>query len=207
MEADIEMSLTKEILAALPQTQDDAMSSQEIFEVCKGAEDKNQIAKLLSGLFIAKKIHRTTNALGRSQYWLAQKTSAHTTEVLSVMASASKPITEEKEMHIPQFLLKTDEVATDESVNEKPHAYQKMKDIQEEILADYDEVEQLQNKIDKFDEERFAHLSNTPFKVAITSDGTIMLFGVQYIPVELTPAQSKILCDFIGNADLEGLMV
>ena len=270
MEAENDMSITQELLAAMPTTQADAMTSQELFNVCKGAETANQIAKLLSALHGRGQAHRSQNAAGKNQYWL--KKQPYNGPVISYkdVPSIASVLDGEISHNIPQFLRKTEDLDAADSVDENLGAdANSCKEIKIKVIENPPKTQikfglnpidddliisqtstannRIDDKLDMADltpidkkphtefvpntiikgldnafsatvdikqmnDVELSSLIKTaietpPFKVAITSQGTIMLFGLEYQPIELTPAQSKTLCNFITSADIEALLV
>ena len=204
------MSLTQEILAALPATKSNAMTSVKIFNVCKGAENSNQIAKLLSQLFGQHKLNRNTNAAGKYQYWLKENISQQTSietqtpennrieiePILDLNKTANAKTFESVKAHFDaiddEILIKA---ATAETVNL----------LKTKLEAMQTDIPSILKKSDGMDIRPFKSLL-PDFKVGITSEGTILIFGINYEAIELSAEQSKVLCNFVGNSKLSGLI-
>ena len=204
---EIDMSIANDILKILKDkcifSENEAINARQLFDYCKRATSVEDVAKNLSALFLQGKILRLKPLVGSFEYWLLQadteKSLEKTTKVLAVKAVEEKFFKDNSDPALAtvnrpsicvEYKLQTsaDDLAKADSINEK--------------LGD--------DFADKYNTKSFITFAKAPvlevqeklasdaghFKAAITTDGTLILYGLTQQSLELSVEQTKILVKF-----------
>lgn len=180
-----------------------------ILKVARGVDDNNRpiyVYSMLEGKTFDDYLNRKVAAHSNKrngQRKLNPKTEAKIAQNIIESGADTKDDTPK----IPAFLLKTDDLAVADSIDEKlgTTPTQRMVNNLNAIKRNpaFDSIFDT-----SFDEaaQPLQHLNNPEFKVAITSAGTVMLFGIECLPIELNPADTRTLVDFINSSDIESML-
>ena len=204
---EIDMSIANDILKVLKDkcifSENEALNNKQLFDYCKSANSEIDISKNLSALFAQGKIQRIKPDFGSYKYWLPQDGAAKIIEQTTdesewratkqkffkdnsdpALATKSIAITPVKETLKPCI----DDLAKADSVDEKLG----------EIHMDRDPTKPFIDFAKAYVQEVQEKLASdaSHFKAAITTDGTLILFGLTQQNLELNVEQTKILVKF-----------
>lgn len=177
---EVDMSVASDILNTLTELKIDciqvALNSAQLFGLCKSAGDAQDIAKNLSKLFLEGKLIRDKPQGGIYKYWLPAPISNAEIKALPSQQQIDDYL-------IPAFLkAQPDDLAVADRVDEKLGA-------------------------DAFiQSNKIVIKTREAFKIALTNNGTLMLFDINEQVIELDLEQTKLLADFFNDLDLKGFI-
>ena len=204
---EIDMSIATDILKVLKDkgifSENDALNARQLFDYCKSAISSEDIAKNLSGLYFQGKIKRIKPEVGPYEYWLPQEAAAQSVE----------PTLNELEWRAAKEKFFKDN--SDPALGTKCIAIPPVKETLKHSTDDLAKADSIDEKLgedfaDKYNTKSFITFAKAPvlevqeklasdaghFKAAITSESTLILFGLAQHNIELNVEQTKILVKF-----------
>ena len=210
---EIDMSIANDILKILKDkcifSENEAINARQLFDYCKRATSVEDVAKNLSALFLQGKIQRIKPLVGYFEYWLPQGAAAQSVE--PTLNELEWRATKEK-------FFKNN---TDPALATKSLAITPVKETLKPSTDDLAKADSIDEKLgedfaDKYNTKSFITFAKAPvlevqeklasdaghFKAAITTDGTLILYGLTQQSLELSVEQTKILVKFCSVIDL-----
>ena len=201
------MSIASDILKVLKDkcifSENEALNNKQLFDYCKSANSEIDISKNLSALFAQGKIQRIKPDFGSYKYWLPQDGAAKIIE----------QTTDESEWRATKETFFKDN--SDPALATKSIAIPSVKEILKPSTDDLAKADSIDEKLgedfaDKYNTKSFITFAKAPvlevqeklasdaghFKAAITSESTLILFGLAQHNIELNVEQTKILVKF-----------